>query len=454
MWLRNASEYILESSKKRIVLSGPSGFLGRNVVRCILDAFAFRKRAGLEPGELVLLSSSPGRMMERLSTRLPADEMDLIRASRVDYFTQHELEHWVNQLGSLRCQGSNSVFVNTAGLAGPLPNNPNAMEAVNYLAPLAAAQAARHLEFGHFIQCSSQATMAERAGQVPYSKHKAMFDFALSQINHRALDINTNNTEMATSIAILGLLYCKTDGMVGQSREDLSPTNRMNLSAPSGPRLNLIDLSLLPWTPILGSGKAPLQPQEVLDAATRIAFLSCTDPEYRPLQINHSDFTQKLQHEDPLLRVYDAVGPETIDMCELLRRFAKYQGKDDYYPVYIDYRNMENILNVKSLGNLNRQFVSLLRSEQSSTRGAVVGDPFVWNDLFHGTGKIRHKSGDYASLLTLQEAFYNEGDRVRRAYPYVDTLKYVLENPRVIWPGIKLSLEILAARFKGKKEKA
>jgi hypothetical protein len=296
--------------------------------------------------------------------------------------------------------------------------------------------------------------MAERAGQVPYSKHKAMFDFALSQINHRTLDVNTtNNTEMATSIAILGLLYCKTDGMVGQSREDLSPTNRMNLSAPSGPRLNLIDLSLLPWTPILGTGKAPLQPQEVIDAATRLAFLSCVDPEHRPLQNNHSDFTKKLQQEDPLLRIYDAVGPETIDMCELLRRFANYQGKADFHPVNIDYRNMEEILNVKSLGNLNRQFVSLLRSEQSSIRGAVVGDPFVWNDIFNGTGKSRHKNGDYANLVTLEEAFFHDGDRVRRAYPYGETVKYVLENPRVVWPGIKLSLEIIASRFKGNAEK-
>jgi hypothetical protein len=34
------------------------------------------------------------------------------------------------------------------------------------------------------------------------------------------------------------------------------------------------------------------------------------------------------------------------------------------YQVHVDYRNFERVLNVASLGNLTRQFVSLLRSEQ------------------------------------------------------------------------------------------
>ena len=106
------------------------------------------------------------------------------------------------------------------------------------------------------------------------------------------------------TIAVLGLLYCKTDVTVGQ---DLKKG------------LNLIDLSLLPLTPILGSGsvscclcilytficlvghvyvnasnrtlttiiislftyvrvyvlQALLQPQEVSDASDRLAFLVC-----------------------------------------------------------------------------------------------------------------------------------------------------------------------------------
>jgi hypothetical protein len=35
-------------------------------------------------------------------------------------------------------------------------------------------------------------------------------------------------------------------------------------------------------------------------------------------------------------------------------------------PIFVDYRNFERVLNVASLGNLNRQFVSLLRSEQDA----------------------------------------------------------------------------------------
>lgn len=72
-----------------------------------------------------------------------------------------------------------------------------------------------------------------------------MFDFALGRIDN-----------LPATIAFLGLLYCKTDGLVGQS----------------GGKLNLIDLSLLPLTPVMGCGSAPLQPQEVTDAAERCAI--------------------------------------------------------------------------------------------------------------------------------------------------------------------------------------
>ena len=83
-----------------------------------------------------------------------------------------------------------------------------------------------------------------------------MLDYALSRMD-----------SLPVTIATLGLLYCKTDGLVGQA----------------GSGLNLIDLSLLPLTPILGSGMAPLQPQEVSDAAERLAFLALTDPQLRRL---------------------------------------------------------------------------------------------------------------------------------------------------------------------------
>ena len=58
-----------------------------------------------------------------------------------------------------------------------------------------------------------------------------MLDYALSRMD-----------SLHVAIAALGLLYCKTDGLVGPARSGL----------------NLIDLSLLPLTPILGSRTAPL----------------------------------------------------------------------------------------------------------------------------------------------------------------------------------------------------
>jgi hypothetical protein len=66
----------------------------------------------------------------------------------------------------LGCEGENSVFVNLAGVAGPVEGKPDAMMQVNYHAPSAAAKAAEYLGFGHWIQSSTQATNAERGGQV------------------------------------------------------------------------------------------------------------------------------------------------------------------------------------------------------------------------------------------------------------------------------------------------
>lgn len=63
-------------------------------------------------------------------------------------------------------EGEHCVFVNLAAIAGPIPGKPEAMMEINYKAPAAAARACEFLGFGHFLQSSTQATNAERAGQV------------------------------------------------------------------------------------------------------------------------------------------------------------------------------------------------------------------------------------------------------------------------------------------------
>lgn len=100
---------------------------------------------------------------------------------------------------------------------------------VNYFAPRAAATACQQLKFSHWIQSSTQATNAERGGQVPYSRAKAMIDYSLRILA---------NEHMAVTVACLGLLYSKADGNIGQEH-----------SISGG--INLIDLTLLPLTPIM-----------------------------------------------------------------------------------------------------------------------------------------------------------------------------------------------------------
>ena len=95
---------------------------------------------------------------------------------------------------------------------------------------------------------------------------------------------------------------------------------------------------------------------------------------------------------------------------------------------------MEEILNIKSLGNLNRQFVSLLRSEQD-TESPIIGDPSVWEGLV----------GPENKLTTLNKAF--EGlDKAnnKRTYPYFATLNHIWKFPRTVLPGTRLAFEILA----------
>ena len=57
-------------------------------------------------------------------------------------------------------------------------------------------------------------------------------------------------------------------------------------------------------------------------------------------------------------------------------------------------QNFERMLNNASLGNLNRQFISLLRSEQA-TEQPILGNPHVWARLL----------GEGARLTTLDQAF-------------------------------------------------
>lgn len=68
------------------------------------------------------------------------------------------------------------------------------------------------------------------------------------------------------------------------------------------------------------------------------------------------------------------------------------------------------MLNVASLGNLNRQFVSILRSEQDADR-PITGNPDTFAKLL----------GEGATLVTLDEAFAGEEavlQKKRRAFPY------------------------------------
>jgi len=327
----------------------------------------------------------------------------------------------MDHLGSLGVEGDNAVFVNLAAVTGPKVGVIDSMMDVNYRAPVAAARACEKLGFSHWVQSSTQATNAERAGQVPYSRAKAMTDFALSHLN-----------SLSVSIACLGLLYSRTDGLIGQDRSDEAGV------------LNLIDLSLLPLTPIMGDGSAPLQPQEVTDAAQRLAYLALTDPLLRPVQHFPSmqSSINSVFPQSSSVRFYDAVGPETITMMDMLRKFAVYQGST-FRPVFIDYRNMERVLNIKSLGNLNRQFVSLLRSEQGAA-APIIGNPFVWESVL----------GEGSKLVTLDEAFRSSittgstGSTLgKRTFPYATCLRWVLNNPRVIRPGLSLTIEILESFF-------
>ena len=80
--LRFASAALLEAPPKQIALSGPAGFLGSRVLQSVLDAHEHRRDHGLEPGEVILLSSSPGHLMSRLYSRYGSKRMSTVRATR------------------------------------------------------------------------------------------------------------------------------------------------------------------------------------------------------------------------------------------------------------------------------------------------------------------------------------------------------------------------------------
>lgn len=99
--LHLAKEKLLNAKTKRILLSGPSGFLGSLVLESILEVHKIRKSHGVDPGEVILLSGSPGKLMGQLYRKHGAERMDTVRASRVDYYRQHDVDTWTDQLGSL-----------------------------------------------------------------------------------------------------------------------------------------------------------------------------------------------------------------------------------------------------------------------------------------------------------------------------------------------------------------
>jgi len=55
-----------------------------------LQIHDYRSKRGLDPGEVVLLSYNPGKLMEQLVRKYGREKLRTIRASRVDYYTQHD----------------------------------------------------------------------------------------------------------------------------------------------------------------------------------------------------------------------------------------------------------------------------------------------------------------------------------------------------------------------------
>ena len=114
--------------------------------------------------------------------------------------------------------------------------------------------------------------------------------------------------------------------------------------------------------------------------------------------------------------------------------------------MFVDYRNFEQVLNAASLGNLNRQFVSLLRSEQDAER-PIVGNPETFETLL----------GENATLFRMKDALNerdDEGNRVRierRSFPVAGAARWVWHNKGVVIPGVNLALETVGTYLFGKR---
>jgi len=61
--------------------------------------------------------------MGQLSRKYGEEAMRTIRASRVDYYTQHDPTIWKDNFLSLGLEGEDCVFVNLAAVAGPKVRN-------------------------------------------------------------------------------------------------------------------------------------------------------------------------------------------------------------------------------------------------------------------------------------------------------------------------------------------
>ena len=135
-----------------------------------------------------------------------------------------------------------------------------------------------------------------------------------------------------------------------------------------------------------------------------------------------------------------------MTMLELMEMFAKLNGRT-LNPVFVDYRNFETVLNEASLGNLNRQFVSLLRSEQDAER-PIVGVPDTFQALLGPEATLfRMHDG-----LAATDKFGNPiSASKRRSFPVVATVKWVWQNYKVIIPGTNLVLETVGTYLFGKR---
>jgi hypothetical protein len=84
---------------------------------------------------------------------------------------------------------------------------------------------------------------------------------------------------------------------------------------------------------------------------------------------------------------------------------------------------------------MNRQFVSLLRSEQDSNK-PVIGNFVVWEKLI----------GEGARLTTLHDSFDPNcgGVTPSRKFPIRGLVRWMIKNPGVILPGAAVVFETLA----------